>query len=163
MKIRLAFRPPIPAPAWIAGVSISLLVASSTIATDRLIPASYANASTEDALLRAKDESARAVPGPDTVDRVHRASCADCGVVESMRQSSAVDGRQRTIDTKVSRGVPVGKSGSAVVSNAAPPMNYEFTVRFRDGSTTVFNETNPRMWPLGSRVMVIGRANSVNK
>jgi hypothetical protein len=71
-----------------------------------------------------------------TVDRVHRASCTDCGVIESMRQSErpTVDGR-----------------------------HYEFTVRFRDGSTTIFNETNPRMWRLGSRVMVIGRANTANK
>lgn len=165
MKIRVPFRPPIPVPIWIVGVSISLLVASSTIAIDRLIPASYANVPQEDALVRAKDEPARIAPGPVTVDRFRRASCADCGVIESMRQSarSTVDGRHGTIDTNVSRGIPGGASGSTVAANAATAMNYEFTVRFRDGSTTIFNEANPRTWRLGSRVMVIGRGNTANK
>jgi hypothetical protein len=165
LNIHLPFRPPILVPTWIAGISISLLVASGAIAIDRLIPASYASVPAEDARLRNKDEPARTVPGPVTVDRVRRVSCTDCGVIESMRQSerSAVDGRQGTIETKVSRGVPGGASGSTVAANAAPAINYEFTVRFRDGSTTIFNENNPRMWRLGSRVMVIGRANTANK
>jgi ribosomal protein S27AE len=165
LKIRLPFGPPFLVPTWIAGVSIALLVASSTIAIDRLIPASYANVPREEALLRAKDEPARTVPGPVMVDHVHRASCTDCGVIESMRQSerSTVDLRQGTYDTKVSRGVPAGASGNAVAASAAKAVNYEFTVRFRDGSTTIFNETNPRMWRLGSRVMVIGRAKTANQ
>jgi hypothetical protein len=39
---------------------------------------------------------------------------------------------------------------------------YETTIRFRDGSTTVFNEVTPRTWRLGSRVIVIGGANASN-
>jgi hypothetical protein len=37
--------------------------------------------------------------------------------------------------------------------------DYETTVRFRDGSTAVFNETTPRTWRTGGRVIVIAGSN----
>jgi hypothetical protein len=38
--------------------------------------------------------------------------------------------------------------------------DYETTVRFRDGSTAVFNEATPRTWRTGGRVIVIGGSNA---
>jgi hypothetical protein len=54
------------------------------------------------------------------------------------------------------------RSGSAIAARAITERDYEITVRFRDGSTTVFNEANARRWQLGNGVMVIGRSKASN-
>jgi hypothetical protein len=88
--------------------------------------------------------------------------CAECGVIASMRRSVRSDGT-------VSPGAVVaglagtasgGTSGQAVPSDGETMAGYEFTVRFRDGSAIVFNETTPRTWQPGSRVIVIGRTHA---
>jgi len=61
-----------------------------------------------------------------------RATCAECGVIESVREIDAP-----------------GEQG------AESTISYETTIRFRDGSRRVFNEATPRMWRSGTRVMVI--------
>ena len=98
----------------------------------------------------------------NTINHRNRARCPACGGVESMgkieRQSYV--GGQYIADIKVSTGVTGGASGTAIAANAVTGKGYEITVRFRDGSTTVLNEASPRTWPLGSRVMVIGRSNA---
>ena len=96
----------------------------------------------------------------NSINRRNRARCPTCGVVESMRKIECQSdvGGQYIADIKVARGVTGGASGSAIAANAVTGTRYEITVRFRDGSTTVFNEANARTWQLGSRVMVIGRS-----
>jgi hypothetical protein len=42
------------------------------------------------------------------------------------------------------------------VREIAPDRLYVVTVRFRDGTTTMFDAANPRTWRLGSPVSVIG-------
>jgi hypothetical protein len=158
-------------PLWIAGICICVLAASGVVAIVRSIPASYASIPNDDAPLKrgaawSGSENGRAInPQPlaearDTINRRNRARCPACGVVESMRKierPSDVAG-QYTADIKVARGVAGGASGSAIAASAITGKGYEITVRFRDGSTTVLNEASPRTWPLGSRVMVIGRS-----
>jgi hypothetical protein len=154
-------------PLWIAGICICVLAASGVVAIVRSIPASYASIPNDDAPLKrgaapSGSENGRAInPQPlaearDTINRRNRARCPACGVVESMRKIERPSdvGRQYTADIKVARGV----TGSAIAANAITGKGYEITVRFRDGSTTVLNEASPRTWPLGSRVMVIGRS-----
>jgi outer membrane lipoprotein SlyB len=53
-------------------------------------------------------------------------------------------------------------SGGAIVAKPTTSKSYEITVRFRDGSTTVFNETGSRTWRLGARVIMIGRSIASN-
>ena len=65
-------------------------------------------------------------------DAPTRTACAGCGVVELVRE----------IDT---RGEQAAQS----------TRSYEFTIRFQDGSTRVYNEATPRTWRSGARVMVI--------
>lgn len=43
-----------------------------------------------------------------------------------------------------------------IAANSGTEHGYETTVRFRDGSTTVFYEMTQRTWRPGSRVLVIG-------
>jgi hypothetical protein len=148
------------------------LAASGIGAIVRSIPASYANIPNEDAPLkrgaapngskdgRAINPEALLAETRNTINRRNRASCPACGVVESMRKIERpgdVAG-QYTTDIRVARGVTGGASGSAIAANNLTGRGYEITVRFRDGSTTVLNEASPRTWPLGSRVMVIGRS-----
>ena len=90
----------------------------------------------------------------DTINRRSRTWCPECGFVESIRHI------ERSGNAGVAGGVASGTSGTAIVANTVTGKDYEITVRFRDGSTTVLNEASPRTWPLGSRVMVIGRSNA---
>lgn len=48
---------------------------------------------------------------------------------------------------------------TGIAANAKVVEGYAITVRFRDGSRTVFHEVTPRTWGLGSRVIVIGGVN----
>lgn len=65
-------------------------------------------------------------------DTPTRATCAECGVIELVRE----------IDTRGERA-------------AGSTRSYEFTIRFRDGSRRVSNEATPRLWRSGTRVKVI--------
>ena len=60
--------------------------------------------------------------------------CPQCGVIESVREVAPDEGSD------------------------ALPRRYEVTIRFRDGTTTMFDAAKPRAWRLGSRVNVIGGA-----
>jgi hypothetical protein len=61
-----------------------------------------------------------------------RTTCAECGVIESLREIQ-----------------------SRAEQAAGSTRNDEFIIRFRDGSTRVFNEATPRIWRLGAEVKVI--------
>jgi hypothetical protein len=173
IKILPHFERPAHVPLWIAGIAICVLVASGIGAIVRSIPASYASIPNEDAPLKRGAAPSRYEEGPaidtqplaearDTINRRNRVRCPACGVVESMRKierQGDVGGRY-TADIKVAGGVTGGASGTAIAANTITGKGYEITVRFRDGSTTVLDEASPRTWPLGSRVMVIGRSNA---
>ena len=176
IEIRMPFKRPARGPMWIAGVSICALAASGIVAIVRTIPASYASipdervsskqgaatSSFEDA--QAAGPQARPSEARETINRRNRAQCRDCGVVESMRQigRSSDAGRQGPVGVKIAGGVAGGASGSAIAARATTERDHEITVRFRDGSTTILNEANARMWQLGDRVIVIGRSKASN-
>jgi hypothetical protein len=117
-----------------------------TVAIVRSIPASYASIPDEGATsklgtpanrsddARADDPRAPAGVARETINRRNRAWCAECGVVESIRQ--------------------IAGSGGAIAANTTAK-GYKITVRFRDGRMTVLDEASLRNWQLGSRVIVI--------
>jgi hypothetical protein len=152
----MPLRSPTRLSVWIAGGSICLLLASGMVAIARLIPASYADVPQTTAVAKQQN-----VLSQVTLDRGHRKACQDCGVIESMRQRESVGdtSRQEALEANAGRGAPSGSSAGAGATNVVAAKSYEFTVRFRDGSTAIFTETGPRVWRLGSRVMVIGRSN----
>lgn len=80
----------------------------------------------------------------------------ECGFIESVRRidHSRIAGAQQTV---VAKAASEG-SGGAVPSRLLPAKDYEITVRFRDGSTTVFHDASARSWRLGSQVIVIAGA-----
>jgi hypothetical protein len=94
---------------------------------------------------------------PTGINRRTRASCSECGVVESIRQveRSGAIGQQDATKAKVA-----GRASSGEIApGAISPKSYEVTVRFRDGSTTVLDRAGPHALRLGDRVVVIGRSN----
>jgi hypothetical protein len=150
IEIRTPFHRTTRVPMWVAGISICLLAASGIVAIVRAIPASYASIPNDGASGHA------AVPGGLEDAYVNgprnRAWCPECGFVESIRH----------IESSANVGVAGGVSGGAIAASAVTGKDYEITVRFRDGSTTVFNEATPRTWRLGSRVIVISGLNASN-
>jgi hypothetical protein len=158
---------------WIAAIPICLLAASSVVAIVRSIPASYAGVPDEPAPSKhvavasvpadaySKDSQAELAGAQATIKHRHRASCSECGVIESIREIERpeVASRQHTLEINVAGRV----SGGAIVASAAiTGKSYEITVRFRDGSTTVFHGAGARTWRMGSRVIVIGRSIASN-
>jgi hypothetical protein len=166
----MPFKRPARGPMWIAGVSMCALAASGIVAIVRTIPASYASIpderapSKQGAATSSFEDAQAAGPQARPINRRNRAQCRDCGVVESMRQigRSSDAGRQGPVGVKIAGGVPGGASGSAIAARATTESAHEITVRFRDGSTAIFNEANARMWQLGDRVIVIGRSKASN-
>jgi len=144
IQITTRFRESIRLPIWIAGIAAGLLAAAGIAMVAHWIPASYANvprasalfgegmASTDSADPHSPDAPMRP-PVERNANSRHPMWCPGCGVVESMRKIESPSG-----------------AAAAVAST-----RYEYTVRFRDGSTTVFNEATPRSWRMGNRVIVI--------
>lgn len=126
-------------PLWIAAIVACMLIVSSAMVIVRAIPASYASIPEESISEDAQAQLARARV---TDDRRNRPWCPECGIVESMRQ--------------------VERSGHIGAAIATTGKSYELTVRFRDGSKTVFNEATPRIWRQGSRVIVIAGTTTSN-
>jgi hypothetical protein len=85
---------------------------------------------------RAADPLADRAAARDSINGRNRPRCPECGVIAAIRQ--------------------IGPSHGAIAANAVTGMRYEITIRFRDGSTTVFNEASFRNWRAGDRVIVIG-------
>jgi hypothetical protein len=174
IEIRMPFQLPARGPMWIAGISMCVLAASGIVAIVRAIPASYASipderASSKQRVVPSTFEDAQAygshpAVAQETINRRNRARCRDCGVVESMRQieRSGDLGGLDTVAVKIVGGAAGRASGSAIAARAITERDYEITVRFRDGSTTVFREANARTWQSGNRVIVIGRSKVSN-
>lgn len=156
MRLKLPARPPI----WLIAVCFCSLAVWGSVAILRSIPASYANIPAERAVsgraalsnagadAHDNDTQSQLAVAPPTSKRV---TCSACGVVASIREIARpeVAGRQ---DVKLARRV----SGGAIVASAVGGKSYEITVRFRDGSTALFNEAGTRTWRIGSRVILIG-------
>jgi hypothetical protein len=124
---------------WIAGLLICLLTPLGMVVIGRSIPASYASipdkgASSRPALPVSAAEDAYATEEPKAQRSVAR------GTVAPTNQAHCPE-------------------CGVIQSMRALAKSYEMTIRFRDGSTKVFNEASPRTWKTGNRVMMISRAN----
>lgn len=165
-QIRIKLALPARVPPWLAALFFASLVASGTVPIIRAFSPSYAGIPVE----RAPSLPGTHAHGSGNVDPsagqpevaaagavVARRSgvwCADCGVVASMRQLVRT-GDAATTPAGTASG---DTAGPATPADGATMVDYEFTVRFRDGSAIVFNEATPRTWRPGSRVIVIGRS-----
>lgn len=84
-------------------------------------------------------------------------TCADCGVIESVR----------TVEIPTIPAEQPAAIGDATLADAtaAPATtiltSYEITVRYQDGSVGVFNQEDPPAWQAGDKVRVIDGAHIV--
>jgi len=170
---------------WVAAIALIVFSVAGVAALMGWIPTSMGKP-VDDAAL-AKLDKPRASPGktatskaaPAVVPAAQRvaAVCAECGVVESVRQidskgegsgigaaGGAVVGG--VLGNQVGGGdgkkimTVVGAVGGAVAGNEVEKRvksitSYEITVRFDDGSSRVISEANTTAWRAGDKVKVI--------
>jgi hypothetical protein len=101
---------------------------------------------------------------PAAPDRaaIETTTCARCGVIESVRETTRDATRSIAIESGYARyavallSLLIGaKHANPADKEARPPTCYEITVRFDDGSRRVLTELIPPKWKAGDRVMVI--------
>ena len=153
-------------PALIAGAVIIGCAALGIVVPTAAIPASHASVPAEFAAT-GTGVPPRGTVGPDagtappsvatlpaTNRRANRVWCRECGVVESIVElvPYADIGEQGMVPVNVDDDT---KADAQDRAHVAPANRFAMTVRFRDGTTTVFHESSARTWPPGVRVIVI--------
>ena len=158
---------------WTAGIAVILFCAAGIAAFMGWMPTSMGG--TGDGVMPDQYSANTAKPVARTAPA--RARCAECGVIESMREidvrgegtglgavGGAVVGGVLGHQVGSGRGNDVatvlGAVGGAVAGNqieksARSTKSYEITVRLDDGSSRVINEANPPTWRTGDKVKVI--------
>jgi len=161
-----------PVLLWAAGVALILFCAAGIAAFMGWVPTSMGGISDS---VMPKHSANTSRPVARTAPA--RTKCAECGVVESMREidvrgegtglgavGGAVVGGVLGHQVGSGRGndvaTVVGAVGGAVAGNqiekhARSTKSYEITVRFDDGSSRVISEGNPPTWRTGDKVKVI--------
>ena len=162
---------------WIAGIAVTVFSALGIAAIMGWIPTS--TSSPGDSAMRAGQPTVLAQPAAGAYPAPARvaAACAECGVVESVREvdtkgegsgigavGGAVvggvighqigDGRGQDIATVVGA-VGGAVAGNEIEKRVKTTKSYEITVRFEDGSSRVIHEASAPSWRTGDRVKVI--------
>lgn len=172
---------------WIAGIAVTVFSIAGIAAIMGWIPTSTSSPTGNAALAKqsaapAKPAAASAVPEQAPVQvasntPVVSAACAECGVVESVREIDTkgegsglgavggavvggVLGHQIGGGSGQKIATVVGAVGGAVAGNeiekrVKSAKSYDITIRFEDGSSRVINEANAPSWRVGDRVKVI--------
>lgn len=180
---------------WIAGIALTLFCAVGIAAVMGWLPSSMGGQSDKAALdqrsantapaAAPKAHRAAAAPAapaahPAPVQMATHSSCAECGVIESVREidtkgagsglgavgggvlggllgNQVGGGRGKDVMTVV--GVVGGAvAGNEVEKRAKASKSYEVTVRLDDGSSRVFSEASMPTWRTGDKVKVVNGA-----
>ena len=176
---------------WIAGIAVTVFSAVGIAAIMGWIPTTTSSPSENIAL--AKQPTAPAKPAAARANRTPaqapvqvasntsaRARCAECGVIESVREIETkgegsglgavggavvggVLGHQVGGGSGQKIATVVGAVGGAVAGNEVEKRvksskSYEITVRFEDGSSRVIHEASAPSWRTGDRVKVVNGA-----
>ena len=180
---------------WIAGIALTLFCAAGIAALMGWIPNSMGGASDKAALDQraaitvppAAPKAPRAtvarpapVAHPAPAQVATRATCAECGVIESVREvdtkgkgsglgaiGGAVVGGLLGNQVGGGRGqdamTVVGAIGGAVAGNEVEKRvkttkSYEVTVRLNDGTSRIISEAGVPVWHTGDKVKIINGA-----
>jgi hypothetical protein len=142
-------------PFWITALAACVLAGSLLVVTAHVISHSYANVPDSNALPGPRAAPAVATDAQDEsaisskrIVSPFRNACTGCGVVRSVRTIPGV------VD------VPGPDQPDVRAAGAKGKARFEYTIRFRDGTETIFNESTPRNWRAGNRVIVIDGAHS---
>lgn len=166
-----------PPLVWIAGIAIILFSLVGIAAFMGWIPGSSGNPGDPDVPSSADDVKAHTAPTHGASNAQSKASCAGCGVIQSTRvivqpgDGGAIGivggavvggllgnqvggGRGKDIAT-VAGAVGGAVAGNEIEKRVDTTKRYEIVVRFDDGSSRTFTETNPTSWRTGDRVKVV--------
>jgi hypothetical protein len=172
IEILPRFKLPARAWLWSAGIAICLLEASGVVAIVRSVPSTYAGGIADVAAPAPGQTSTRSgnlrdaeAQGQDARTQLSattrpQAKCPECGTIASVREIEGLrdaDWRESVDFDAVRRAIGIAAT-SAIDTTHPSGRIYEIAVRFRDGTTTVFNEPGPPTWRIGSRVIVIAGA-----
>ena len=182
---------------WIAGIALTLFCAVGIAALMGWIPDSMGSSADKTVL-----GQQNVVAAPAAVPKVHRAApaqpaavahvapapaytaaiatCAECGVIESVREIDAKGqgsglgavgggvlggllgnqvGGGRGQDVMTVIGVVGGAvAGNEVEKRVKATKRYEVTVRLHDGTSRVISEANQPIWHIGDKVKIVNGA-----
>ena len=170
---------------WIAGIAVTVFSVAGIAAIMGWIPTSIGGPG--DSVVAAKQPATQPAASSHTApsrapaytasNSPARAQCAECGVIEAVREIDAKgegsgigavggavvggvlghqvgSGRGRDIATVVGA-VGGAVAGNEIEKRVKSSKSYEITVRFEDGSSRVVNEATAPSWRTGDRVKVI--------
>jgi len=162
---------------WIAGIAVTVFSAVGIAAIMGWIPTSTSSPGNNAVLAKQPAAPARPAARAQRTPVQVAAKCAECGVVESVREidtkgegsgigavGGAVVGGVLGHQIGSGRGqdvaTVVGAVGGAVAGHeiekrVKSSKSYEITVRFEDGSSRVIHEASAPSWRTGDRVKVI--------
>jgi outer membrane lipoprotein SlyB len=170
---------------WIAGIAVTVFSAVGIAAIMGWIPTSTSSPSNSAVIAKQSTAPAKSTASANTASEQARAQareqararCAECGVVESVREIDTkgegsgigavggavvggVLGHQVGGGSGKQIATVVGAVGGAVAGNeiekhVKSSKSYDITVRFEDGSSRVINEASAPSWRTGDRVKVI--------
>lgn len=153
---------------WISSIAIILFSAVGIAAFMGWLPTAYGEQNA-DSINKVASHTERPVTNKDI--------CANCGVIVStqlinnVKNTSGIGlvggavvggllgskvggGRGKDLAT-VAGAVGGAVAGNEIEKSAGATQHYEITVRFENGSSRVFNQTNQPSWQAGDRVRVI--------
>lgn len=177
---------------WIAGIALTLFCAVGIAAVMGWIPSSMGGIGDKLAVEHAAEQqapkaaprytpkthsAAASRPAPAVAAAPASATCAECGVIESVRaveakgQGSGLGavggavvggllgnqvgaGRGKDVMTVVGA-VGGGLAGNEVEKRVKASTHYEITVRLDDGSSRVISETAQPAWHTGDKVKIV--------
>ena len=167
-----------PAPLmWIAGIAVILFSIVGIAAIMGWIPSSVGKSGDKAVSSSPAGVKAQTAQKPVTDNARSKATCAECGVVQSLREiaqpgdggaigiiggavvggllgNQVGDGRGKDLAT-VAGAVGGAMAGNEIQKRVDTNKRYEVVVRFDDGSSRVFTEANPTAWRTGDRVRVV--------
>jgi outer membrane lipoprotein SlyB len=163
---------------WVTGIAVILFCVAGLAAFMGWIPTSIGSPADNAKLATAPAQSAKphTVPIHNANNTYAKATCAECGVIESTREidtggggsgigavGGAVvggvlghqvgGGRGKDLAT-VAGAVGGAVAGNEIEKQVKSTKSYEVTVRLDNGSSRVFNEANPT-WRNGDHVRIV--------
>jgi outer membrane lipoprotein SlyB len=178
---------------WVAGIAVIVFSVVGVAAMMGWIPASTSSPNEQFNLVPPKQsgnpapratsapaQSDARTPAPAASRTTASATCAECGVIESIRELEALGegtgigviggavvggllgnqvggGSGKKIAT-VAGAVGGAVAGNEIEKRVKSSKSYEITVRLEDGSSRMIPEANPPSWRIGDRVKVINGA-----
>ena len=163
---------------WIAGIAIILFSLVGIAAFMGWIPTSIGNPGDKtDLSSSTAGTKAQKTPTRVASNTRAKATCAECGVIQSTREvvkpgdggaigivggavvggllgNQVGGGRGKDIAT-VAGAVGGAVAGNEIEKRVDTTKHYEIVVRFDDGTSRVFTETNPTSWRAGDHVKIV--------